>query len=62
MRDPVVDLAQRTAVQAVQPLPSRFACFDQPGFAQDPQVMRNGRLSDIKAVYQFAYRELAASQ
>ena len=62
MPKPIMDSSQRARLQGIKPLPPRLARLDQPRFAQDPQVMRNGRLTDIKTAHQFAHGAFSAGQ
>jgi hypothetical protein len=59
---PVVELDERFEAEPIQPpLPVR-AHLDQAGLAQDPEVLRHRRLTELEPLYEIRDRQLATEQ
>src|SRR5579863_2335123 len=55
LRSPVIHRTQRSRVNAIEPLAAYRPAHDQPSFAQNTQMLRDGGKSDIELPRQFRH-------
>jgi len=60
--EPLVDRAERIGAHPVQASLSVHSHLDEPGFAQDPQVLGDRRLAQLEPLHELAHAVLRRSQ
>lgn len=59
---PFVHLAKRLGVEPIHPLLSFGASDDEAGLPEDPEMLRDGRLTHPEMVHEIANRHLAIDE